>query len=363
MQLGWLSPEAVAAGLVTGGFEPTACPSLAGGALTMAEVPRIEAANDGGAIGLGPAEGTLTVWRKTAAPGCEWIAAAELEPEGALVLAPGQAGAGAGRSVAASAVATEDGARIEIWALPDAGTGVEPAVLAPTRLLAHSHRRMAAPVFLDDRHLAVASERIVAERDDPREPRILVLDRERPGVYLSIPVDFFAPGRRVEELVAVREAEPAGEAGSPSLIVVARGRLGQVELIRLRVADAAWAAFEATAAEPAGAAEAGVEGRLVSLIPEQVEAERLLEADRLFGVAAGPDVLVYVTGSGPRPSELVRFDLATRERRTLTDDRVRDYLPRVAADGSYSTFVSLQRVNISTTPFSVPRILGLASTP
>jgi Tol biopolymer transport system component len=58
---------------------------------------------------------------------------------------------------------------------------------------------------------------------------------------------------------------------------------------------------------------------------------------------------------------LVYVELETGEQRQLTDNQVRDYLPRFAADGSYLSFVSLLQVHISATPFSVPRLLKLSS--
>jgi cyclic pyranopterin phosphate synthase len=62
MQLTWIGPDALAAGLESGEFEHSACASLAGGVLPLAELPRVAAAIDGSAVAIGSAEGSSIVW-------------------------------------------------------------------------------------------------------------------------------------------------------------------------------------------------------------------------------------------------------------------------------------------------------------
>src|SRR5690606_12200587 len=233
-----------------------------------------------------------------------------------------------------------------VWALAD---DLEPEgeLLEPQVLIEQSSRRFGAPTFLDDRHLAVPS---TALAEQP-EHRVYLLDRTRPGVYLSLPVEFFAEGRSLREVFALA---PASEAAGPELLVNAQ-QDGRVELIRVRVAVEAWRSF---VAEQPGEHELGVEGRMVSLVPEQLEAELLFDAASVLGIGAGSGAVIVSSADGPMPAELTWIDLATGDRRRLTDTRVRDYLPRIGAEG-FATFVSLMRIDLSATPFSVPRVLPL----
>ena len=214
--------------------------------------------------------------------------------------------------------------------------------LEPIVVVEQPGRRITALSFVDDRYLAAASERI-AKDEDPGQGRIDLFDRMRPGVYASVPVAAFARRHSLLELAVIA---PAGEASGPELLVAARNRDGRVELLRLEIAFDEWSAFtrRSAAAEP------------VRLTSEQIEVETLAELDKLFGVDVGPGMVIYAAADGPS-SELVLLDLDTRETRRLTENRVRDYLPRFVGDGELATFVSLMRVNISTTPFSVPRVL------
>ena len=93
--------------------------------------------------------------------------------------------------------------------------------------------------------------------------------------------------------------------------------------------------------------------------PEQLDAEIWVEVDYLYGFDVAGGSLIYAYAERPNPAELVLMDLETRESRRLTDNDVRDYVPRFGPDARFATFVSLMSVKISTTPFSVPRVLSL----
>jgi hypothetical protein len=178
-------------------------------------------------------------------------------------------------------------------------------------------------------------------------------------VYLSLPVEFFAEGRRVREVIALA---PATEAAGPELIVTTQNLEGNFELIHVRVAAEAWAAFAGEPVIPVMEAEFGVEGSMVSLTPTQLEAEILAETQSVLGLAIGPGPsLIAAVESGPRPGELMLFDLVKGDRRLLTDNGIQDYLPRMSGDGSYVAFVSLMKVSLSPSPFSVPRVLALTN--
>jgi hypothetical protein len=316
----------------------------------LAELPRVAAAIDGSAVAIGSAEGSSIVWRKIG-PGCEWAPVAELERAEAIVLAPQLGGDAITRSLAVAEERDPDRSRALIWALPDVvdaelgnGDRIESEIL-----LEQVGRRFTALSFIDDRLLAGASERIPDPDNPDKETRIYVLDRTRPGVYLSVPVEFFAEGRTVLELITL--AVPS-EAAGPELLIAAVNRDGRAELIRLGIAADAWDSFVR-----AGPVEPGVAGQIISLTDEDLDAEILVEVDKLYGVSVAAGSLLYAAADGLHPSELVHMNLDTRERRRLTDNRVRDYMPRLGPDGRYATYVSLMQVNISITPFSVPRVL------
>src|SRR5690606_7915328 len=200
MQLSWVRPTALAAGLESGEFRLEPCTSLAGGVIATDELRRLEVAVDGSTLAIGSAEGGAIVWRKAPGPGCDWVPIAELDRVDAIVLAPGSLDPPS-RSVAARAELDEGGSRVLVWALAD---DLEPEgeLLEPQVLIEQSSRRFGAPTFLDDRHLAVPS---TALAEQP-EHRVYLLDRTRPGVYLSLPVEFFAEGRSLREVFALAPA-------------------------------------------------------------------------------------------------------------------------------------------------------------
>ncbi len=377
--LAWIGPEALAAGFASGEFERQPCASLAGAVVPLVELPGVAVAIDGSAIAIGSGDGDTIVWRKRG-PGCDWAPVAELERRAGLMLAPRFE---PGRSVAARVEQGPDAGRVLIYALPEApATGEPPAKLEPGALvevepgaeqlgagegaridgeilLAQAGRRLASLAFLDDRHLLAASERILdaqADADADAEARVLVLDRDRPGLYLSVPVDFFAAKRRIRELLVLAGA--SADAG-PELLIAAVNRHGRAELIRLRIAGEAWAEFVAQSSPAKPAQEFGVEGRMVSLTPAQLDAEILVELDEIYGVGVSDRALIYAAGDRLRPSELALVPLDGGAPRSLTDNSVRDYLPRFGPDGEFATFVSLARVSISAKSFSVPRVLRL----
>ncbi|HVI01806.1 MAG TPA: hypothetical protein VM869_23990 [Enhygromyxa sp.] len=347
MQLSWVSPAAVLEGIESGVFERSPCTSLAGGAISMAERPRIDTAADGSAIAIASPEGGATVWGKTEAPGCEWESVAEIDRMDGVVLAPRSAGSEAAtRSLAARVEHSDDASRVLLWTVGEGG------LLDLQRVIQQAQRRFSSIAFLDDRHLAVTSAAIDDGEQAP-EDRVYVLDRSRPDLYLSVPVEFFAEGRRLRDVIAVA---PASERAGPELIVTARNPLGQLELIHLRVGLEAWEAFASAEVDEA---QFGVEGTMVSLTPAQLSGTILAEADSLLGVDVRAGALIFASDEGPRSGELMWVDLASGERRQLTDNWIRDYLPRLSSDGSYATFVSLMQVNLAPTPFSVPRVLPL----
>ncbi|MFO7561169.1 MAG: hypothetical protein R6X02_00895 [Enhygromyxa sp.] len=369
MQISWVGPAALARGLESGEFELEPCISLRGGALEMAERPRIEAAVDGSAVAIGSAEGAV-VWRKAEAPGCSWAPVAEIDRLEGIVLAPRSRTADPeieieSRSVAARIELAEASSRVLVWAHADddgdeegegegegEGAAGEGVALEPQVVIEQSGRRFASLVFVDDRHLALSSTKIASESP---EDRVYLLDRTRPGVYLSLPVESFAAGRRLREVFTLASAS---ETAGPELLVSAQNRRGRIELIRVRVSAEAWRRF---VEEPPAELEPGGRGTMIRLDREQLEAELLFDPASVLGLSVGAGAVLASLGEGPLPGELILLDLATGDRRALTDNRVRDYLPRVAADGSHATFVSLMRVNFSTTPFSVPRVLALTS--
>jgi hypothetical protein len=351
MQLSWIGPAAVTEGIATGKFPSEPCTSLAGGVLAMDELPHLEAATDGSAVVIGSAEAGAVIWHKTDAPGCEWTSVAEIDHVDAVVLAPRLAGAdGPTRSVAARAEQGEDRSRVLIWTLTRDG------LLDVQQVIQQSGRRFDVVAFVDDRHLAVTSTAI-AEPGAAAEDRVYLLDRMRPDVYLSIPVEFFAEGRSLRGVAALA---PATDAAGPALLVTAQHASGGLELIRLRIASEAWATFASEpAAEQLQAVEFGVEGTMVSLTPAQLETEILAEMKSLTGMSITPSAVLYSAGVELRPGELWLLELASGERRRLTDNWIHDYLPRLASDGSHATFASLMLVNLSANPFSVPRVLAL----
>lgn len=349
MQLSWISPSAVAAGLASGEFVREPCTALAGGVLAMAETPRIEVAVDGSAIAIETGEGGATVWRKTDAPGCEWDAAAEIDRITGVVLAPRFAPAsepGSDRSLAARAENVGDNARVLLWSTREDQTGEQ---LDLQVLLWQSNHRFGALAFVDDRHLAVASLAF-GEDEQADQEHVYLLDRTRPDVYLSVPAELFAADRWLREVVALA---PASEASGPELLITAEASPGgRVELIRLRVGADAWHAFTSTP-------ELGVEGTKVSLTPEQIEAERMTEVDGVLGLDAKAGRLLVSLVDGARTGELALLSLADGTVRRLTDNETRDYQPRLSADGSHAVFVSLIQLDLARTPFSVPRVIAL----
>jgi hypothetical protein len=347
MQLSWISPAAVSEGLETGAFEREPCTSLAGGALVMSEQPRIEAAADGSAVAIESPEGGAVVWRKREGQGCEWDSIAELDRVEGIVLAPRLPGAdGPERSLAARVEQIGDASRVLVWTLGEGG------LLDLHRVIQQTSHQFTAVAFVDDRHLAVTA---VVDAGQPPEDRVYLLDRTRPDLYLSVPLEFFASGRRLRDVVALA---PASDARGPDLLVTAQNVEGRLELIRVRVAADAWSELAATQPEPLAF---GVEATMVSLTPTQLETELLTEAESLLGIDARPGALIVAAANGPRPAELTLFELETGDRRPLTDNWIRDYIPRLAGDGGYVTFVSLMRMSLAPEPFSVPRVLVLGA--
>ena len=347
MQLSWLGPTAVAAGLESGDFVLEPCPSLAGGALNMADNPRIETAADGSAVVIGLDDGDATLWRKTADLGCQWepVAAIERAELEGIELAPRLTGGD--RTLAARIQRDEWGSQLMVWALPGGEGGGEGGELAQL-IVDQDDRRFTASTFIDDRHLAVASDELSYPMGT--QARVDVVDRLRPGVLLRIPEELFIEGQTVRELVALA---PASEAAGPTLLLSAEDRAGQVQLIRVGIHAEAWGAFT------------NVDGPIVSLTAEQLDKAVLATVNNLTALSVGPDasLALYSFRVSGAPAELALLDLETGARRQLTHNAVRDYLPRVAADGSYLTFVSLMQVNLSSPPFSVPRALALTPTP
>lgn len=334
MQISWIDPSALAIGFEAGELELEPCRSLAGGVLVMAERPRIEAALDGSAVAIGSPEGAI-VWRKTDAPGCVWAPIAELDHLDGIVLAPSLPGAeleAPSRSVAARIEHDEAGSRVLGWALVDdneAGDRLEPQIV-----IEQHARRLAGLAFLDDQHLATSSTSL----DEAAEQRVELLDRTQPGVSSTLPVELFAPGRRLRELFALA---PASEVAGPELLVTVHDSGGRIELIRVRLVAEAW--------------------RVPELTAEELEVAVVFDAASVLGIGVGSDAVVVSSADGPLPAELTWIDLSSGDRRALTENRVRDYLPRMADDGSHATFVSLVRVNLSATAFSVPRVVVLHS--
>jgi hypothetical protein len=353
MQISWIGPAAVGEGIESGRFQLEPCTSLAGGVIAMDESPRVEAAADGSAVAIGSAEDGAVVWHKTEAPGCEWTSIAELDRIDAVVLSPRLRGAdGPVRSLAARAEQSEDRSRVLIWTLSQDG------LLDLQQLIQQSGRRFNAVAFVDDRHLAVTSTAIVAA-GKPTEDRVYLLDRTRPDVYLSIPVEFLGEPRSLRDIAAIA---PASETTGPELLVTAQKTSSALlELLRVRISAEAWATFANQQAEPLQEVEFGVEGTMVSLTPAQLEAQIVIQAPSLSGVVVTPTMVLYSATAGPRPGELWLHELESGETRRLTDNWIRDYLPRLSADGRHAIFVSLMRVNLSATPFSVPRVLALDS--
>jgi hypothetical protein len=353
MQISWLGPAAVARGLETGEFELESCPALAGGALAMAEAPRIEAALDGSAVAIGSSEAGATLWRKREG-GCAWEAVAELgslDSSDHVELAPRLAGGD--RILAGRVFEVKDRSWVSLSVLADEPDAAA-AEIEDVVVLAQTGRRFGALAFVDDQFFAVISDLQAEPGTNPdRESRVYLLDHKRPGVYLSVPAEFFAEGRELGNVVALA---PADEHGGPTLLVSAYERDGSTDLIHLRLGGEVWAAYLGESDVPADE-----EARMVSLTPEDLETVRVGEIDQRgrLGVSPRGERAVYEAVGRAWAGDIGLIDLTTGARGRLTDNDYRDYLPRFAADENIVTFVSLMRVRVSPKPFSVPRILSL----
>lgn len=382
MHFDWIGPEQLARGGGEAGYEAEACASLAEGAVEMSDLPQIEAARDGSTLALTFGDTDTQIWRKQAGPGCEWRRVAEVPPPssarlGVGVLAPRLVG---GESMLLARVEGRGGeARLRLWLDaedPDdddepAGGGavlneVEPGGSRTVELLALEQVDLGLVRFVDGHRLAVLSSAHLDEDEQPArlvdakrraEHALHLVDRRRPGAHLRIPTEFFAPDRRLREFEVL---DAGGPDRGPAFLISALNPDDEVELIELRVAAEAFADLDArlAAAREEDEGEGADERELLTLTPEDLEVRVLLTRSSLFELVLSPDKSRLAFGfiDGPAPSELAVVELDGGEPRVLTDNEVRDYLPRFTADGRRLAFASLTRVWISQVPFSVPRI-------
>ncbi|MCA9681262.1 MAG: PD40 domain-containing protein, partial [Myxococcales bacterium] len=148
-------------------------------------------------------------------------------------------------------------------------------------------------------------------------------------------------------------------------LLTAQAPDGQIELIELSLRSEAVRDHLELLATPRAPAKdrSPVETELLTVSPDEIEARVLLRRDSLYGIVLGPpmgeeQLLAFSSNRGPEPAELVLYALVQGKERAITDNRVRDALPRFTADGRALAFVSMTRMWISQVPYSVPRLVA-----
>lgn len=391
MRFDYLDREALAARLAGEALALAPCESLAGGRLALDDQPRLEAARDGSALTITiPGEGT-ELWQLAPGPGCQWsrLGAVDGRGEGHLSVAPVELPAGLARpdqpdgrsSLALAEIGVDvDGYRtIRAWtrgARASAGPGLGSgeaidagADLARVDLLRLEQGRLGPAVFVDRDHLALLSSvplpAELATTTRMREDAILILERRAPGAHLRVPTLFFAEDMALRELavLAPPRVDDEGRVHGPRLVVVAARIGGPTELLTVEIAGEAWAEFDRLA--PAErAVEAGLEPRLYTLTPDDLDIDRLEpgRASQRFGLTVRDGVLVWAEIADGQPSELARLRLdveGSPQIAQLTHNTVADSLPRAGPHGELVVFSTLIRTSLSTTAYSIPRVLAL----
>ncbi len=358
MTFDWLSPEAIAEGRFDASVR---CTELAGGEIALAEEPSFESASDGSTIAISTARDGVRLWRSRSEPGsaagCRWTELSELPS-----LEPSEFGFGelAPRLVSGDdlllARVGESGseATLRVWTDGDGGTVEE--------LLSLPDVQFGDLAFLDGQRVALLSRTMLPDDADELarahvQHALHVVDRRRPGAHLRIPADFIAPGRSLREVLAMPTKPSSWQL---HVLLTAPDRTGSVAVIELRLtAEAAAELDEQLASAGLEVGEADEGPILLTLTPEQVVVREVFEHDDLRGWALAPrgDALALVVGDPQSiDTEVARLDLASARLDLLTDNPVRDYLPRFTADGQGIVFASVMRLPISELGFSVPRL-------
>ncbi|MFV8748942.1 hypothetical protein ACNOYE_00165 [Nannocystaceae bacterium ST9] len=361
LAIDWLSPEALEAG------DPglaVPCRDLLEGEVRLDRRPSFEVSRDGRVLAITTEREGSRAWRKLDEPGCRFVALGELPereagephfgelaPDSDSALALGEA-----RSVLARIGQVGEDTRLRLWT-----TSGETWAPREQVLLELGEAELRMPTFLDDRRIALLSRTLAASTDTPAVPAdaLHVVDRRRPGAHLRIPAEFIGEGVQLRELAWL--PRPSASAWNLGVLVTAIEGAGEVRVLELALTDEAaarldlaLAVVEPEAVEPGPDALPGP--ALETIAPEELLVRSLVERDDLLGVAVDPRGrwLALVVGS-----ELALYDRELETTRMLTDNGLRDYLPRFTDDGRALVFSSLMRVWISGRTFTVPRAIAL----
>jgi hypothetical protein len=381
MRLRYLSASALDRLFETGELELADCPSLAGGTLDMRRRPRIEASIDGSAIAIHTRAGDARIWWKLDRAGCEWREQAGVPSTPGAVIAP-QLGLehGSQRVLMAEASADEvETSTLRVWLQPASADGRadpgEPGgrggriearepeygedgedMAEAVQLLRMRDHLFTGLGFVDARYLALVSR--TSARD---EHALHVVDTERPGAHLRIPSLFFAEDHEDAALHELAVLSPAQLAADPTAsgsrfelgprFVVTMRVDAVTQLVELEVGAQAWQSFVDGDLVPGGAT-------LFTLTPDDLRAQTHPVGDVWgFSLSAQTRALAYDVSEWPLESEIALRTIGGPEQR-VTDNDLRDLLPRFTADGRHLVYVSMLKTALSKDAFSVPRIVA-----
>lgn len=368
----WLHIDHLDAEGLASGATPQPCAAIHEGKIRLDRQPSFEIAADARALAITAEREGSRLWKYTPSrgsePGCSFTELGELPP-----LAPGEshfgklaptpppgpdplADLGVERPILARVQHFLDGegSRLRVFTSNEQVFAPLPHTLLELDGIALHH-----PIFLDAQRLALLGSP-AAPDDDELDDYLYVVDTRTPGTFLRIPADFLSEGWQLRDLAWLPSASTAWNL---ALVVHAQDPLGRSHLAELAlVPDAAAALDLALAGQPPASAPSSEptsgEPGLLTISPEQLVVRELLaEPTNVQDFAVAPDghelALVLVSGKG---SELALLDRASGGLRWVTDNRVKDYLPRYTSEGQL-VFSSLVQVTISRHAFTVPRMI------
>lgn len=370
LHIDYLDPAALASGAT-----PQPCTAIHEGKIRLDRQPSFEIAADARALAITAEREGSRLWKYTprvsrgSEPECSFTELGELPP-----LAPGESHFGklaptpppgpdplADLAVERPILARVqhfldgEGSRLRVFSSSEQVFAPLPRTLLELDGIALHH-----PIFLDARRLALLGSP-AAPDDDALDDYLYVVDTRTPGTFLRIPADFLHEGWQLRDLAWLPSASGPWNL---ALVVHARDPLGRSHLVELSLVpdvaaelDLALAGQPPTSSPPASEPTTSAPG-LLTISPEQLVVRELLaEPTTMLDFAVAPDghelALVLVNG---KDSELALLDRASGGLRWVTDNQVKDYLPRYTSAGQL-LFSSLVQVTISRHAFTVPRLI------
>lgn len=372
LQIDWLSPSAL-----TGAGQPEPCTSLHEGKIRLDRHPSFEVARDGHYLAITAEREGSRLWKRSESePGCSFVELGELPPLelgeshfGKLAPARPRSGNVANdpaaleleRAILARVQRFADGEGSRLRAFTSNEHVFAPL---PRTLLELEGIDLHHPIFLDGQRIAcLGSPSPTLDDERERDEFLYVVDVRTPGTWLRIPADFLGDAWVPRDLAWL----PSEHANwNLDLVVHAHDARGRTHLVEVAlVPERALELDLALAGQPTplllpDAALPEASG-LLTVAPDQLVVRELLaQPDTFvhdFAVAAsGRELALVLSDPRDKDDELALLDRASGSLRMLTDNDIRDYLPRFTSEGQL-LFSSLVQVSISRRTFTVPRVI------